>query len=215
MNYLESNKMFNGHGIFEKRQENHTFVCHNTRLIEKNLSVFTKSSFFLWYDYISNKEFIEELLEKGTNEGAFDELIYIAEEDVFPLRVWRNKGRNGEYVVFERINDWKYKDYTFQQVVSHPDLSYTSDGLISYLLKLNDLIQEKLLEFPDITSEDWTEQERASYEFFIDVNSSKDRCITWEKNLKFLTEKVEESETGVAKITQEYEEKPTKFLLYF
>lgn len=207
--------MFNGHGIFEKRTENHTFVCHNTRMIQKNLSVFTKSSFLLWYDYLANKEFIEELLEKGTNQGAFDELIYIAEEDVFPLRVWRNKGRNGEYVTFERINDWKYNNYIFQQVISHPDLSFTSDGLISYLLKLNDIIQEKLTEFPDITSEDWTEQERASYEFFIDVNSSRDRCLIWEKNLKFLKEGIEESETGAAKITQEYEEKPTKFLLYF
>lgn len=215
MNYLESNKLFDGHGIFEKTQENHSFVCHNTRMIEKNLSVFTKSSFKSWYEYLSNKEFIEELIERETNEGAFNELIYAEEGDIAPIRVWRNQGRNGRYRTFDSLNEWTYKQYNWFQVVSHPDISFSVEGTISYLLLLNDAIQEKLQEFPNINSEEWTDQERASYEFFVDINSSKDRCLKWEKNLNFLKEEIEQTDTGAARIKKAYEEKPMTFLLYF
>lgn len=140
--------------------------------------------------------------------------------------LWRKEGRNGQYIELENLNEWEYtnaegKRYRWFLVEEHPVIYRKS--FPASLVELNDHIQEKLVTTPDIESDDWSDYDRAAFEFFTDVNSSKQRCLKWKTVLGFKRNELVKGDDGYAKIRQpseddsysEYESKVVEFKLFF
>ena len=252
MNYLKSNKIFNGHGIHSEDLDNHVIVSRDNHMVDINLSVFTENSFYSWFSYESNRDIIEEIKDFDPNKvdppdtvldpedlpagqielqdafnalteprssAEFGDFTYLLSGSGF----WRNKGRNGEYVNFDRISEWEYTDkndnkYTYLDVISsfEPEIYCDSQNEIPCLIKINDKIQQKLAEFPNTDSDDWNRREKAAYEFFVDINASQQRCLKWSTELTFLEYKIEKNNRGLAEIEQEYNNKKrVDYEIYF
>ena len=229
MNFLESNELFNGHGIFEKTLEGHSIVCQNERMARHSLSIFTESTFKAWLKYESNKSIITEVQEKIDELAAEDfdrqaadcfAILFLEEDDhtLGNFSVWRNEGRSGRYIKYESLADWEYQDsqgqtYRWVDVISNTVPSGRREyDIIPYLIELNDTIQEKFATNEQIDGDGWSRSERAAYEFFIDVNSSKERCISLKRNLRFEKKSIDKSDTGKAILKKE---NPTEIELEF
>ena len=221
---LKPNNPFSGHGILKSQQESHSFVCQNTRMAAVNLSVFTKSSLEKWLTYKQNKKILGYTSEEDIDDVTRD--IVKNQDYKANINVWRKEGRNGRYIQFENLDDWKYdaseteadKKYTWNDVKNNEDdAGYTvSESVIIYLIKLNDFIQKKLATNSTVDINfGWTKQQIAAYEFFVDVNSSKERCLSWKKKLKFLKESIGIDDTGRTKLEEQHEEKEITLKLHF
>ena len=235
MNFLESNELFNGHGILEKKLEDHSIVCQNERMVRNNLSVFTKSSFKNWLTYESNRPIIDEIQQEINDapvedfdqqvNNAFATLFSITEDyDLGNFSVWRNEGRSGRYINYESYSDWEYENaegttYRWSDVENNFALTglTTSQGdIVPYLIALNKAIQEKFKLNENINDDEWLHQERAAYEFFTDVNSSKERCLSIKRKLNFKNQVIGKDSTNKA-ILQDAEstEIELEFKIYF
>lgn len=221
---LKPNNPFSGHGILKSQSESHSFVCQNARMASVNLSVFTTSSLEKWLSYKKNKEIL-----KYTSEEEIDDLvedIVNNQDQTANISVWRKEGRNGRYVEFVNLSEWKYDKsetdvnlkYAWSDVINNEtDAGYSpTKNIIIYLIKLNDFIQEKIATDPVPDLEfGWTKQQIAAYEFFIDVNSSKERCLSWTNNLDFIKESISVDDRGKTELEKEYEQKEITIKLYF
>jgi hypothetical protein len=216
---LKPNNPFKGHGILKTDLESHSFVCQNSRMANINLSVFTKSSLEKWLSYDQNKKILGY-----TSKQEIDDLVEIIVDNTQQtanISVWRKRDRNGEYVEFLNLDDWEYnksetEQYNWNDVKSN-DIGYSdTENIIIYLIKLNDFIQENIATdpVPDLDF-GWTKQQIAAYEFFTDVNSSKERCLSWKNKLKFLKESISIDSTGRTKLEEEREEKEITLKLHF
>ena len=216
---LKPNNPFKGHGILKTDLESHSFVCQNSRMANINLSVFTKSSLEKWLSYDQNKKILGY-----TSQEEIDDLVKTIVDNTqrtANITVWRKRDRNGEYVEFLNLDDWEYnkseaEKYNWNDVKSN-DIGYSdTENIIIYLIKLNDFIQEKIATdpVPDLDF-GWTKQQIAAYEFFTDVNSSKERCLSWKNKLKFLKESINIDDTGRTKLEEEHEEKEITLKLHF
>ena len=207
---LKPNNPFKGHGILKADLESHSFVCQNSRMVNINLSVFTKSSLEKWLSYDKNKKILGY-----TSEEEIDNLVDTIVDNTQQtanINVWRKRDRNGEYVEFLNLDDWEYNKSETERYnwndVKNNNIGYSdTENIIIYLIKLNDFIQEKLITDPivDLDS-DWNENEIAAYEFFTDVNSSKERCISWQTTLSFLKESLIQTNTGKTDLDETHED---------
>ena len=172
-------------------------------MVRNNLSVFTKSSFKNWLTYESNRPIIDEIQQEINDapvedfdqqvNNAFATLFSITEDyDLGNFSVWRNEGRSGRYINYESYSDWEYENaegttYRWSDVENNFALTglTTSQGdIVPYLIALNKAIQEKFKLNENINDDEWLHQHRAAYEFFTDVNSSKERCLSIKKKVE-------------------------------
>jgi len=227
MNFSKANKLFNGHGIFEQQScnDNHSFACYNKKMEDINLSIFSLSTLKKWIAYKPNQDQLESLVSRNINsefelEQAVKDIIEndYDDGDKANISVWRNEGRNGQYINFEFLYEWTYESFSWHDLhdVSGFSESITALGTTEYLIKLNDYIQTKLILYPEPSLEkNWHKTEIAAYEFFIDVNSSRERCLSWTKKFSFLKESLKETDTGSTTVSKEYDEEEVNIKLYF
>ncbi len=190
-------------------------------MIDINLSIFSESTLKRWLEYPQNREILQYTTEEQADDVVED--ILLNPDFKANIDVWRNEGRNGQYINFENLDDWNFtransNEYTWSDVTNNEDnAEYTvSESVTIYLIKLNDFIQQKIISKPKIDENfGWTKSEVAAYEFFTDVNSSKQRCLSWKRTLNFIKESIEQTDTGKAQLKKEYEEKEVTLKLHF
>lgn len=248
---LKSNNPFDGHGILQSKRELHSFACRNTEMVNMNLSVFSLGSLKAWVGYQRNRYLINKdnlylgddgnITEKGRDR--ISQHLIANDYLMANINVWRVLGRNGTYEEILKLDEWTYdrpdgKKYTWSDVISVDLPGYqnsdeenseeTSDldperFITLYLIDLNDFIQDKLAIDP-IVKEDfnWSHEEIAAYEFFTDVNSSKERCISWSQTISIARESIVEIQDDYlnlkpkkTKISVQYEDLSINLRLYF
>lgn len=222
---LKPNNPFKGHGILKTGLESHSFVCANKKMVDINLSVFSEQSLEKWLGYKKNKEILNFTSEEKEISEIVEDIVNNQNQKA-NIHVWRKEGRNGRYIQFENLEDWKYDasetdvnlKYAWSDVINNEtDVEYSpTKNIIIYLIKLNDFIQEKLIEDPIVDLEaDWTKEQIAAYEFFTDVNSSRERCISWNNELSYIVESLGQTSTGKTELSKDYEDIEVTFKLFF
>lgn len=180
----------------------HIFTSDSPLMESWGLCSFTKDNL----DFISNYGNFQKIFNKGT-EGdvqtnvTYNSIIDDNKEEYINITVWRNKGRNGEYIKYEKLSDWKFEDT--EGVIGAKGGIYKEKDL-----KLDDFIteveeDEENQSTPVIRSKifahilialnthvntlDETQEletkDKVRIEFLTDIMSSKERCISWNQTI--------------------------------
>ena len=221
----------------------HLFVAESATMHKYGLPSFDTESFKYWLDksrrdvFVPNPEYQVDpdadfpiLVEDGIyntllayNDAADGTGSTPSREDGFiNLSAWRTKGRNGEYVFFEKFSDWEFED-TFGVVdPAQPGRIWTSAEIdlidvpivngdvdiddqagigqqtfLEYIIILNQYINSLIDKDPTGRNTDvWDVTDNLRREFLVDVQSSKTGCLSWTAKVKFRTESIQKTPEG-------------------
>ena len=182
----------------------HIFTSDSPLMESWGLCSFTKDNL----DFISNYGNFQKIFNKGTQgdeqaKVTYNSIIDGNTEENINITVWRNKGRNGEYIKYEKLSDWQFEDT--EGVIGAKGKIYKEKDL-----KLDDFIteveeDEENESTPDVRSKifahvlialnthvntlDETEEletkDKVRIEFLTDIMSSKERCISWNQTITY------------------------------
>jgi len=184
----------------------HIFTSNSSVMDDWGLCSFTLDNL----DFISKYDKFQKVFNQGNVGGEQYAQTYKSIIDTNPnkeinITVWRNKGRNGEYIKYEKLSDWQFEDtegfigakggiYKEKDLkldefeIESSDEAEFEQKLISErskffcnkLIDLNDLVNGL-----DPESEDLTPLDKVRIEFLTDIMSSKERCVSWNAAIKY------------------------------
>ena len=177
----------------------HIFTSESPLMESWGLCSFTKDNL----DFISNYGNFQKIFNKGTvgdvqANVTYNSIIDDNKEEHINITVWRNKGRNGEYIKYEKLSDWQFEDT--EGVIGAKGAIYKEKDL-----KLDDFVteDEEDQSTPAIRSKifahilialnthintlDETQEldtkDKVRIEFLTDIMSSKERCVSWNQTI--------------------------------
>lgn len=177
----------------------HIFTSESPLMESWGLCSFTKDNL----DFISNYGNFQKIFNKGTvgdvqTNVTYNSIIDDNKEEYINITVWRNKGRNGEYIKYDKLSDWQFEDT--EGVIGAKGAIYKEKDL-----ELDDFITEDEEDgsTPAIRSKifahilialnahintlDETEEletkDKVRIEFLTDIMSSKERCVSWNQTI--------------------------------
>ncbi len=163
-------------------------------------------------DFISKYDEFQKIINKDTTGKeqyvqTYKSILDTNQEEYINITVWRNKGRNGEYIKYEKLSDWQFedtegvigakggiykaKDLKLEELES--EVSEDADFQEKVLLERSNFFCHKLISLNravnsldlDETEEELTKLDKIRIEFLTDIMSSKERCVSWSAKINY------------------------------
>lgn len=163
-------------------------------------------------DFISKYDEFQKTINKNTTGKeqyvqTYKSILDTNQEEYINITVWRNKGRNGQYIKYEKLSDWQFedtegiigakggiykaKDLKLEELES--EVSEDVDFQEKVLLERSNFFCHKLITLNrivnsldlDETEEELTKLDKIRIEFLTDIMSSKERCISWSAKIDY------------------------------
>lgn len=181
----------------------HLIVTEDEKFQNLALSSFDGETLRAWANQSNVKEIIKTSPEFGSGVMAVYSTVLglnkveangerNTHDGYLNIDVWRTKGRNGEYIKYEKFSDWKFEDI-YGEIENAPGSIYSYDKLeisefsgktfIENIIELNQEVLFKYVDEPDRSK--WSAKEKLRDEFITDIMTSKNGYIEWSGSLEF------------------------------